>query len=324
MFTAFVRSADNSVRQLDTLEALTKTWPTDRGLVWVDLEAPTDEELRSVGCLLHLDDAALEDCLYGEQRARIDEYEEYAFMVLYGAIGLEPEPEFQPRKLAVFCAPGLLVTVHQEPLRTINTIRDRCTRHPATTLANGIDGLLYHVIDLMVDSFVDLANKYEDRLAELEEESLASDVDASILENVLGVRRELLELRRVAASQHELLSPLAAGEFDYISESLGPRFRHVRDHLVHVVELIDAQRERLTGVREHYHTALATRTNEIMRMLTLFAAVLLPLSVVAGIYGMNLPIWPSEDNPFSFLIVLAVMLAMAVGLLLYFRRRKWL
>jgi magnesium transporter len=324
MLTAFVRSADDSARQFDTVDALAEAWSKDQGAVWVDLEAPSDEELRSVGCLLHLDDAALDDCLHGEQRARIDEYDEYTFMVLYGAIGSGPDAEFQPRKLAVFCGPRFLVTVHQEPLRTIRTLRERCARHPAVTLANGLDALLYHIIDLMVDNLVDLANKYEDRLEELEETSLASGVDASILQDVLGLRRELLELRRVAASQHELLSPLAAGEFDYISESLGPRFSHVRDHLMHVVELIDAQRERLTGVRDHYHTALATRANEIMRTLTLFAAVLLPLSVIAGIYGMNLPIWPSAESPFSFLIVVAAMMVLALGLLYYFKRRKWL
>jgi magnesium transporter len=324
MFTAFVRSADQSVRQLETVSALSEVWPTDQGMVWVDLEAPSDEELRSAGAFLHLDDAALDDCLHGEQRARIDDYDDYAFMVLYGAIGPEPDPEFQPRKLAVFCGPRFLVTVHQEPLRTISTVRERCARRPAVTLASGLDALLYYIIDAMVDNLVDLANKYEDRMEELEEASLASDVEASILEDVLGLRRELLELRRIAASQHELLSPLAAGGFDYISESLGPRFSHVRDHLMQVVELIDAQRERLTGVRDHYHTALATRANEIMRTLTLFAAVLLPLSVIAGIYGMNLPIWPSAENSFSFAIVVVAMMVLALGLLLYFKRRKWL
>ena len=176
----------------------------------------------------------------------------------------------------------------------------------------------------MIDNFLDLADTYESRLEELEEKSLARSVDESVLEDMLDLRRDLLELRRVAASQRELLSPLADGELDYVSEKLAQRFSHVRDHIIKAVELIDAQRERLTSVRDNYHTALVVRTNDVMKTLTIFAAVLLPLSVVAGIYGMNLPVWPSAEQPLSFWIVLAVMVAIGGGLLVYFKRRGWL
>jgi len=324
MFTAFARFPDHRVERLESVEALADVWAKDETAVWVDLEEPTEDELRALDQVIRVDEAALEDCLRGEQRPRIDEYDDYAFVVLYGAIGPEPDPQFDLRKLAAFCGKRFLITVHREPVRTIRTIRQRCDRHPTTALANGTDVLLYQIIDMMADNFVDLAEKYENRLEKLEERSLAPGVDESIRENVLNLRRELLELRRVAASQRELLTPLAEGEFDYISDKLGQRFSHVRDHLIKVVELIDAQRDRLTGVRDNFHTALASQTNDVVKTLTVFAAVLLPLSVVAGVYGMNLPVWPPSDNPLSFWGVLAAMAAMGGGFLLYFKRRGWL
>jgi magnesium transporter len=324
MFTAFVRQSDHATQRLDTVPALLDAWQGREATVWIDLEAPTKEELDGLKRIIDVDEAALEDCLQGEQRPRIDDYEEYIFIVLYGAIGPEPDPGFDPRKLAVFCGRQFLVTVHREPLRTMRTFRQRGERFPGKLLADGVDDLLYQMIDMMVDNFVDMARRYEERLEELEEQSLIAGVDEHILEDVLVLRRDFLAVRRMAASQRELLAPLTSGEFDYVSEELGQRFAHVRDHLTEVVELIDAQRERLTGVRENYHTALAARSNDVMKTLTIFAAVLLPLSVVAGIYGMNLPVWPSPERASSFWIVLLTMLLMGGGLLLYFRRRRWL
>ena len=324
MFTAFARLPDNTVRRLESVETLADVWETHDTVVWVDLEEPTEGEVRALDRIIRVDEAALEDCLHGEQRPRIDEYDDYVFVVLYGAVAPEPSSGFDPRKLAIFCGKQFLITVHREPVRTIGAIRQRCDRHPERTLADGVDVLLYQLIDMMVDNFVDLADMYESRLEKLEEKSLARSVDESVLEDLLDLRRDLLELRRVAASQRELLSPLADGELDYVSEKLARRFSHVRDHLIKAVELIDAQRERLAGVRDNYHTALAVRSNDIMKTLTVFAVVLLPLSVIAGIYGMNLPVWPPEENPLSFWGVVGVMVAMGGGLMLYFKRRGWL
>ncbi|MBU0640206.1 MAG: magnesium/cobalt transporter CorA [Planctomycetes bacterium] len=324
MFTAFTRLSDNTVKRLESVETLADAWEKDDTVVWVDLEEPTEGEVRALDRIIRVDEAALEDCLHGEQRPRIDEYDDYVFVVAYGAVVPEPNSGFDPRKLAIFCGKRFLITVHREPVRTIATIRERCDRHPERVLANGVDVLLYQIIDMMVDNFVDVADTYESRLEELEEKSLARSADESVLADMLDLRRDLLELRRVAAAQRELLSPLADGELDYVSEELAQRFSHVRDHLIKAVELIDAQRERLAGVRDNYHTALASRTNDAMRTLTVFAAVLLPLSVVAGIYGMNLPLWPSPEHPSSFWIVLAAMVAMGGGFLLYFKRRGWL
>jgi magnesium transporter len=324
MFAAFVRNPDGVIEAFDSVSALGKRFPLGEAEVWVDLESPAKAELEEIGRLFELDAEALDDCLSGEQRPRIDEYDAYGFVVLYGAIGPESTETFDPRKLGMFCGKSFLLTVHSEPLRTLNTLRDRARRNQGRLLEGGIGGMFLHTVDMIVDNFVVMADGYEERIEALEESSLCSDVGDTVLESMLELRRDLVHVRRVAASQREILNAIVSGDFDYISADLGRDFKHVRDHLTKVVEMIDAQRERLTAVRDNYHTALAARTNEIMKTLTAFASILLPLSVVAGIYGMNLKIWPSERQAYGFWVVLAGMAVLGYAALLYFRRRKWL
>ena len=117
---------------------------------------------------------------------------------------------------------------------------------------------------------------------------------------------------------------MAKGKYDFVSETLSQQFPHVCDHLSQVVDTVDSLRETIVSIRDNYHAALTRRTNEIMKVLTVFAAIMLPLTLIAGIYGMNLPLWPPSNQPFSFWGVLGVMTTIAAVMLLYFWRRKWL
>lgn len=324
MFAGFARYPDGNTETLASLEGVAPLVCRDDVGLWIDLQEPSEADLRSVGETLKLDQEALEDCLHGEQRARIDEYDDHIFLVVYGVPGVEDAAEFSPRKLAVFFGKRFLVTVHRQPMPTVGRIRERCERNATHVLARGIDFLLYQIIDGMVDRYVLLAEAYETQLDELEDKSIRSDVDESLLADVSEMRRRLIELRQMAASQRDLLLPIAEGEYAFVSESLEQRFSHVRDHLTKVVELVDGLRELLAGIRDNYHTALANRTNAVMKTLTVFAAVLLPLSLVAGIYGMNVPLWPRPDHPLSFWAIVGVMLGMAALLLYYFKRKRWL
>ena len=324
MFTAHIRQADGTTQTLDSVADLTQQWSDKEATIWIDLEQPSEDEVRTVDAVVDLDDEAWEDCLHGEQRPRIDEYNGYVFIVLYGLLGSKKESDLRPRKLAVFCGNQFLITVHREPLQMVEHLRARCRQHPAQLLQSGVDHLLYYIMDGMADNYLRVAEKYEARLEGLEDRSQEPAPDDSLLADAAQLRRDLLELRRVAAAQMELIEPVSEGEFDYISEALGRRFAHVRDHLLKVIEHVDSLRELMNGIRDNYHAALANRTNAIMRTVTILASVLLPLSFIAGIYGMNLPLWPKPDHPATFWGVMCVMGVIAGGLLWCFRRKKWL
>lgn len=320
----FALLPNGECRRLGSLEDIEAMWPHEDTRLWVDLESPTEDDLRRLGSIAGLDEEALDDCLHGEQQPRVDEFEGYIFLVLYGLLGLKEQQELDPHKLAAFCGSRFLITVGRDPLLSVRQVRSRCGRHPETLLVRGVDVVLFEIIDTMVDYYLSVIDRYEDRLEALEEKSFDTDVDEEVLEEAAEVRRDLLELRRLAVAQRHLLQPVARGEYDFISETLGQQFSHVCDHLSQVIDTVDGLRETIVSIRDNYHAGLTRRTNEIMKVLTLYAGIMLPLTLVAGIYGMNLPLWPSSNNPASFWGVLASMSLIAGFLLIYFRRRKWL
>lgn len=322
----FVVLPDETCRPLASLDELATLWPREDVRLWVDLESPSDEELQQLGQIADLDEEALDDCMRGEHQPRVDEFESYIFLMLYGLYGLKEHDDLDPHELAAFCGSRFLITVVRQPVLSVRQVRAHCGRHPESLLIRGVDVVLFEIIDTIVDNYLRVADRYEDRLEELEERSFDVDVDQGeeLLEEAADVRRDVLELRRLAVSQRQLLLPVAKGNYDFVSETLSQQFSQVCDHLGQVIDTVDSLRETVVSIRDNYHTALTRRTNEIMKLLTVFAAVMLPLTLIAGIYGMNLPLWPSQREPLSFWIVLAVMTVIAAAMLYYFRRRKWL
>jgi magnesium transporter len=324
MLSAYARLPNSTTRKLDGIEAVRALWNTPEAQFWIDLEAPTVDELADLDTVINLDDLALADCLAGEQLPRIDEYENYIFAVLYGAFGPAVGQPFEPRKLAAFLGQRFLITIHREYLRTVATLRERAQRHSEQVLRDGPDGLFATIVDMMSDNYLLAAERYADRVDELEEDALIAPVAPDLLGKVADLRKELLENRRVATAQRELMTPLAAGDYDYVSPDLGMRFSRVRDHLTVAIERIDGMRERLRGVVEAYHTSISTQTNQVMRTLTIFATIMLPLSVISGFFGMNVPLGPFASHWSAPLVVLGVMATLAISLLVYFRKQGWM
>lgn len=319
----FALLSENQARPLKSVEEVAEFWANPEVRLWIDLESPSDDDLRRISRLVGLDDESLEDCLHGEPHPQVSEFENYIFLVLYGLYGLKEQADLSPHRLAAFCGKRFLITIVREPLLSVRQIRARCGRHPEL-FARGVDFVLYEIIDAMVDYYLRVADRYEDRLEALEERSFEDEVGEEVLEQAAAVRRDILELRRLAVAQRQLLLPVAKGEYDFVSETLSQRFSHVCDHLSHVVDSVDALRELIVSIRENYHAALTRRTNDTMKLLTVLTAILMPLTLIAGIYGMNLPLWPPSDHPLSFWGVLATMVLSAAGMLYYFRRRRWL
>jgi magnesium transporter len=324
MLTCFARMPDGSFEHHDSLDAVCRLATECDSSLWIDLEAPDGDLLQRVGGLFNVTPEALEDCIHGEQMPRIDEYEDHVLLMLYGFPAGIAEGHFEPKKLAVFCGSRFLLSVHQDRLQTIEDVRTRCNRHPQQWFGRGVDLLLYSVVDGMADRYAMLVEELETRLDQLEDRSFTSDLDDNFLTELSQLRRDLLEVRHIAASQRDVVAPIAKGECDYVNTDLETRFSHVRDHLTQVVEHIELLRELLNGARDNYHALIADRLADTVKTLTVFASVILPVSLVAGIYGMNLPSWPPSGEAWSFWVVLGAMGGIAAALLAYFRSRRWI
>lgn len=323
MFKAYATKQHGAVQRIQTFAELDEVWKDPHTRLWIDIEKPSAEILHELDDIVDVDDTSLEACLANEEaRPRVDEFPDHIFLLLYGVLSPEEDPDFAPRKLAAFCGRRYLVTIHDDRHRTIDNMHSRFLGNGHHLLSRGVDFLLYSIIDGMVDNYGIALADFDKQLEDLEEASL-DRADDGVFLRATHLRRELLELRRLAFAQREALGALARGECDYVAASLGQRFTHVTHHLTKTIELSDSLREILNSVRENYQFAETRRTNEIVRALTVFASVLLPMSLIAGIYGMNLKTWPSLDHPEGFWWVLGGMATIATAMFLIFRSRRW-
>lgn len=312
------------VAELGSFEELDHLWRHADAVAWLDIEAPTAEDLRRLDTLIDLDDQALEDCLHGEPRARIEQFDAYLLVVAYGVVSPEERDDVEPRKLTVFRGERFLVTIHDQPSRSVNALRERCRRGAKYSLDQGFDWMLFRLIDGMVDRYLSLLDVLEDDVDEYEEQSFAEASNGEFLHTAVRMRRKLVEVRRLATAQRGLIDPLADGEYDPLSEDLSRQFRLVRSHLTHAIERAEAMLDRVAAAMQNYNALIAKRTNEIVQTLTVVTAVVLPLTLIAGVYGMNVQTWPGDDNPASFWILLAAMASIGGVMAILFRRWRWL
>jgi magnesium transporter len=303
------------------LERDTRTWIQVNG-------RPDAGTLRALAQLFDLHELALEDILNTGQRPKMEAYDEQLFVVLsmpfYAEDGLVNE------QISIFAGENYLVCfcpLHADPFEPVR----RRVRPPSNPRfrQQGIDYLLYALVDLVVDAAFPVLEAFGNEIEELEEELLENPQRATLTQ-IHHVRRELLLLRRVLWPQREVVGRLMRSEYDLVTEAMHPFLRDCYDHSVQIIDLLESFREMSSSLLEVYMSSISNRTNEIMRVLTIIATIFIPLTFVTGIYGMN---FSNPDSPwdmpelhwyYGYPFVWCVMIAVAGGLVWYFLRKKWL
>lgn len=322
--TAFIRHADGTVTQTDSCVECVKALREPDTRVWLDLNQPDEFALALLGEAFEFHPLAIEDCLHGEQRVRIDPYSNHFFMVMYVPARTDGERTMASRELAMFCSAQYVVTIHHQPIASIASLLARCERDPAAFLGRGMDHLLYVIVDSAVDQYAPILERLEDETTELEDRAM-NDPTPEVLEHLTMVRSELLHIRRFIGPVRDVVAQLARGEFGFVGGQMQLYFRDILDHLVRTIEMIEVYRDLVSGTRDIYLSSISQRLNEVMKVLTIFATIMLPLSLVAGIYGMNVAnLWPPTDRPWSFWGIMGMMGAITAALLYFFRRRRWI
>jgi magnesium transporter len=322
--TAFIRRADGSFEQTSSITDCARALREPDTRLWLDLDQPDEWTLALLGEAFEFHPLAIEDCLHGEQRVRIDPYGDYFFMVMYVPLPSGIDGHVESRELAMFCSARYVVTIHHQPIDSVAGLLTRCERDPAAFLSRGTDHVLHVIVDSAVDQYGPILDRLEDETTELEDAAL-TEPSPEVLERLTMVRNELLGIRRLLMPVRDVVAQLARGEFGFVGTQMQLYFRDVLDHLVRTVETIEIYRDQISGARDIYLSSISQKLNEVMKVLTIFATIMLPLSLIAGIYGMNVTnLWPPTDRPYSFWIVMGMMVAITVGLLYFFRRRKWI
>lgn len=315
-----IRIKDGAVEFHD--DAASVTPPAAGEKCWIDIEQFEAADLGILQERFGFHPLAIEDCTNTNQRAKVDEYDGYLFIV-QNAIeaGVAEDETFTTEELSAFIGEHYLVTVHQKPIKQVEAVWRRAVIDPRSD-EQGVDFLLYLITDALVDDAFPIIDEISDRLEEIEAEIL-DRVEQSQLIRLLGLRRQLITLRRTLAPERDVLAMLVRRGDPRISEKAGFYFRDVCDHVVRAYEQIDVERDLLGNAMEAYISMMENRTNIIMKQLTIFASIFLPLTFLTGFCGQNFTHMPYESRSLYY-AMLAVCTGVPIGMVLWFWRRKWL
>ncbi len=321
MITVFAYSKEAEYRYFDRADTLPELLADKQNLVWLDLEKATPEEASLLSTCFNFHPLAIEDCITETLLPKIDNFGDYLFLVLHGSLATADQ-EFATAEINFFLGRNYLVTYHDEPSRSVNRTKERCLKKgPPMTL--GADFLLHDILDGMVDHYFPVLDRF-DQAVDRVEEKVFSNPSKEILNEIISLKKEVMALRRVTGPQREILNRLSRDKFRVVSSKAAVYYRDVYDHLVRITDLAESYRDIISGVLEAYLSQISNRLNEIMKVLTIFTATMMPLTLITGIYGMNFEHMPELQSRYGYFAVLGTMLALGVGMFWYFRRKKWL
>jgi magnesium transporter len=297
---------------------------------WVDvLGLGSEEVLLRLGKVFNLHPLVLEDIVNVPQRPKIEDYEDHLVIITQMVLLKEQGSGFWSEQVSFVLGKHYLLTVQEEPKRDcFQPVRDRIRTGKGTIRKQGADYLAYTLLDAIMDGFFPVLETYGERIEELEEE-VVTNPTRQTLEKIYRVRRELLALRRAIWPQRDAINALIRDGSDLISPEVRVYLRDCYDHAVQVMDLVETYRELASGLMDVYLSSVGNRMNEIMKFLTVMSSIFIPLTFIAGIYGMNFntdkSAWnmPELNWYWGYPLCLAVMLAIAAGLVFFFWRRGW-
>ncbi len=297
----------------------------DGGVLWLDICGLSDPGVVSaVGERFGFHPLALEDVLNVPQRPKVERYEKHLLIVLREV--RHPEP---PEQVSIFLAEGVVVSFQERPGDSFDPIRERLRKMKGQIRGLGADFLAYTLCDAIIDAFFPTLEKLGDEVEELEERVIASPSSEKFHEIRLAKQR-LLDVRRAVWPARDAMNELLREESSLIRPGTRPYLRDCYDHTVQLMDMVETFREMAAGLVDEYMSSVSNRMNEIMKVLTVIATIFIPLTFVVGLYGMN---FNTEASPYNmpelgwrygYPAVLLVMAVVAGGMLVYFRRRKWM
>lgn len=289
---------------------------------WADIPAPSDSDFAVLNDVFHFHALSIEDARSALQFPKVEQYPQYLYLVLHGIDSKVGSRTFSTRDIDFFLGRNFLVTVHDGTSRSITRLRDACSRYDHL-LSEGPVALTHRIVDSMVDNYRPVTEALEEHIETLEERALAGRTQ--LVAQVMRVKRELAQMRRILIPQRDAIGRLARREFPLISDEMAFRFRDVFDHVVRLAEEVILFQDRMTGVLEVNLASVSNRLNQIMKVLTVMSTIFLPLTVLTGMWGMNLdlPHFPGGSGA-QFWWISGIMSAVSLAMLAVFRLNKWI
>lgn len=290
---------------------------------WLDIEKPTSEEMEFLEFSFNFHPLAIEDCMINIQRPKIDRYIGYLFTVLHAASLAAHKDKATSLEVDSFISEKYLVTVHLKPIKAISSEIERCIKNPHI-MSQGSGYLFYNIANNMADNYFPILDKIDKDIEHIEELMIKEHTTLKV-DKILSMKKAVMTLRRFIGPQIEIMNLLARCEHEpIIKNDLQIYFKDIVDLLVQISDTLESYSEGISNLLQGYAFVASNKLNEVMKLLTVITTIVMPMTLVTGIYGMNFQHIPELRWEYGYYFTLFLMLIIGIGMLLFFRHRKWL
>jgi magnesium transporter len=310
-------------KEIKTIEEcfLFKDKPT---VTWINIDGLHQVEiLEKLGECYGLHPLVLEDILNTDQRPKMEDYGEYLYIVLRMLNYNDKSSEIESEQISLVLGPNFVFSFQEREGDTFNPIRDRIRNSKGRIRKMGADHLAYTLLDSIIDNYFIILEKLGEKIEFLEEE-VVTQPGPETLQTIHHLKREMIFLRKGVWPLREVISGLERGESSLIKESTGIYLRDVYDHTIQTIDTIETYRDMVSGMLDIYLSSISNRLNAVMKVLTIIATIFMPLTFLAGIYGMNFKYMPELEWRWGYPVVWFAVVLISVSMLIYFKRKKWL
>lgn len=320
-----------------------------KSVFWIDIQSPTEEEMLELQALFNFHPLCIEDCMSYSNSPKLDEFDEYIFFVTHEP-SIDPEShELQRPEIDFFLGKNYLVSVHHHQSKATEKTMHRCDAQllyhrsaqyeksalkaavKDNTMFRNSDRILHAILDSIVDNYFPLIDRWDNTIEDIEDRVLANAANRNVLQEILTTKRQLSAFRRLVTPQRDVMGKLIHIENKALSKSSNAYLRDVYDHLIRVTEMLDGHRDAMGNVLEAYYSVLSHQIHEnsqvinyIMQRLTIITTIFMPLTFIAGVYGMNFDNMPERKWDYAYFVVLFIMAFTAMLMVLFFRKKKWI
>ena len=323
-----IRIIDYNEEQVEEKEAKTieecfpfKDKPT---VTWINIDGIHQVDIiEKLGSYFGLHPLLMEDILNTEQRPKMEDFGDYIFFVLKMLYLGDNKEEMEAEQVSLILGSNFVISFQEREGDVFAPVRDRIRKHKGRIRKAGSDYLAYALLDAIVDNYFLILENVGEKIEDTEQR-LAIKPDPETLMSIRELKKEMIFLRKSIWPLREVINGLDRSESPLIHESTNAYLRDVYDHTIQIIDTVESFRDMISGMLDIYLSSLSNKMNEVMKVLTIFASIFIPLTFIAGLYGMNFRFMPELEWQWGYFAVLFVMVLAGGSMLLYFRRKKWL
>ena len=301
---------------------LRKLVRSGKNIVWIDVQDPTDKDYDFLRADFDLHPLTVDDCRQDLEMPKTEEFSKYLFVGFHKVQYDRETREIELAEVDSILGKNYLVTVHKGERPSVISLRKRIEDNPKSML-RGADFLLHSLMDYIIDEYLPMLESWDAEIETLEDEIIQGKTRGAV-EKLVDFRRRVSEMKRSIAPQRYVINSLSRGDLPFVSGKVAVYFRDIYDHISKAYGILESQRDLISSAFQAYSSTSSNQMNEIMKTLTLVATVMLPLTLVAGIYGMNFRNMPELAHPIGYFAVLGLMLAIGLGMIAYFKKKGWM